>query len=79
MVRNNRGGVFLKVLIWFEMVFIILFTVFNLFMFWHKGLEPSTLIMSVYGLFTGNFLAQAYIRGTKTKTTRREEECNEQD
>ena len=57
----------MKTLICVELAFLFCYIVFNLYMFWHRGIEPSTLTMSVFALFTGDFIAKAYIRGEKEK------------
>lgn len=58
-------------------LFLGIFTVVMVIGFFITRTEPSTLIMSVYGACTGELLAMAAIKTTKTKYPQEEGESDE--
>ena len=67
MATKGKEGRFTKFLIWFIIVLNIIFTAAVLYVFWHTGAEPSTLIVSWFAFTSSEIIASAFIKGKKIK------------
>jgi hypothetical protein len=66
-MKNNRGSAFSKVLVIMLLLFVLAFILVNLYIFWQRGVEPTTLILSTFGLVAGEFGLLAWIKKTKIR------------
>ena len=73
-------GNFSKFLVWFIILLNIVFTAAVLFVFWHTGAEPSTLVVSWFAFTSSELIATAFIKGKKIRkemlTSRKKEDEN---
>ena len=71
-------GNFSKFLVWFIILLNIVFATAVLFVFWHTGAEPSTLVVSWFAFTSSELIATAFIKGKKIRkemlTPRKKEE-----
>lgn len=68
-VKNNKKGLFSKIIVGFIIVANIIFTIAVLGVFLNTQVEPSTLIMSWFSFTTVELWSLASIKKTKTRNT----------
>ena len=72
-----KKGQFSKIIVTTVLILNVIFTITVLFVFWHTGTEPTSLIVSWYGFTTGELSLVGFIKKQKIKgETKNEYESN---